>query len=417
MADGVWRPTTPFDKNVPRWPLSYSLTRPPTGPHEWNYMDFRGPEGQTVDVLFSDSFENSECIAKTFLDEPVLGFDMEWPMDADERTILKEKLGLIQISCENRIALFHISLHNGSTTQDLIAPSLRRIIESPAILKVGVGILSADFKKLKEDFELQPRGACELTHLHNLVRFGSNGLENVDTRLWALAKQVQVHLGLPLPKDPAVRESDWSKPLDNNQKKYAANDAYAGFMLFHCLNAKRLRMATIPPLPKLAESYLPFKFSKDIRAVEFEPGRLSQYISPTQELSQDITIASNRLLGDTVAARRLKLYSLRKSIGIAWGIGNFSVPSREVILRFSNRATISKRALLDIYEIGEEEAKRLSHEWLQIIESFEAGRVPESAVTSISGATRERLRGRLERLRRLHATHIIGPSQNSGMSS
>lgn len=207
-------------------------------------------------VLYSRTKLESEEIAHEFLDEKVIGFDMEWPWETDTtaNTRLQQRIGLIQIACEDKIALFHIGLHQGSTAKDLLAPTLRKIIEDPAIAKCGVAVHNADFARLQLWFGLKPRGAFELSHLHNLVSFGASNPAKCTTKLRGLAAQVEQHLGLPLHKGK-VRTSNWSKPLNKDQFNYAAADAYAGFMLFHCINAKRMHMDPVPPLPVYAETY------------------------------------------------------------------------------------------------------------------------------------------------------------------
>ncbi|XXG99584.1 hypothetical protein Hte_005923 [Hypoxylon texense] len=377
MTDGVWKPTAPFDKNIPQWPLSYELRGLPTGQKWWSHIYYRGPENQSIEILYGDSFAISESIAQTFLNEPVLGFDMEWPMDADKRTTLQEKVSLIQIACESRVALFHIALHDGHTSQDIIPPSLRRIIESPAILKVGVAILAWDFKRLKDIFHLQPRGAFELSHLHNLVCYGSQGHTRVTTRLRKLTEQVRQHLGLPLQKG-SVRQSDWSIHLNEEQRTYAANDAYAGFMLFHRMNAKRLEMNPTLPLPKLAESYLPFGM-EGIRPVQFEPtGHVSQ--------SVPVTSTAGCVLGDKMPVRYRKLLSLRRSAAIARGVPPETVASNGVLLRLSQYQLRSKSKLLETYNVTEKEARLFSDEWLRILETFEASLEAGSSQASVTNA-------------------------------
>ncbi|KAI3319312.1 hypothetical protein HD806DRAFT_509634 [Xylariaceae sp. AK1471] len=184
---------------------------------------------------------------------------MEWPWDSHKRPRLQDKVALIQLASERKVGLFHIALHEGNTPDELIAPALKEIIESSSIIKAGVGVLNADFKRLKTDFNLEPKGAFELSHLHSLVTCP----QQATTKLHALSTQVEQHLGLPLWKGN-VRTSDWSRPLNPSQTQYAVTDAYAGFMLFHCMNAKRLAMDPIPPLPRLAETYLPFAMPKHL---------------------------------------------------------------------------------------------------------------------------------------------------------
>ncbi|KAJ8121146.1 hypothetical protein ONZ43_g2329 [Nemania bipapillata] len=252
-------PAVPFNRDEPQWPMTFTLKPPDprsTIPRRWwNHNYYSGPEGETIQVLYSKAKSSSEKIAKQFVDEPVLGFDMEWPWDAEKRPKLKDKVALIQVASERKVGLFHISLHEGDTVDDLIAPSLKEIIESPRIIKTGVAILRADFGRLKTHLQLDPKGAFELSHLHNLVTFGSTTPQKVTTRLQKLSLQVQQHLGLPLWKGD-VRTSDWSRPLNQSQIKYAATDAYASFMLFHCMNAKRLAMDPAPPFPRFAEAYV-----------------------------------------------------------------------------------------------------------------------------------------------------------------
>lgn len=240
-----------------RWPLSFQMSQ--TGHRFWSHSMYRGPRDQPVRVFYSRTKLESEEIANEFLGEKVIGFDMEWPSEkntaADAANIrLQHKIGLIQIACEEKIALFHIGLHSGSTAKDLLAPTLRKIIEDPAIAKCGVAVHSADFARLRQWFGLVPRGAFELSHLHNLISFGASNPSECTTRLRSLSEQVEQHLGLPLHKGK-VRTSNWSQPLNKDQANYAATDAYAGFMLFCCMNAKRMDMDPIPPLPVYAETY------------------------------------------------------------------------------------------------------------------------------------------------------------------
>lgn len=175
--------------------------------------------------------------------------------------MITQNISVIQIASESRIAIFHIGLHAGCTPEELIAPSLRKIIESPNITKTGVSINYADGKRLREYFGLQPRGLFELSYLYRLVKYAAASPSEVKKGLVALRKQVEEHLHLPLLKDK-VRVSKWSKPLNQKQIQYAANDAYAGFMLYHCMEAKRTRMDPVPPRPAYAELYQPIQLPK-----------------------------------------------------------------------------------------------------------------------------------------------------------
>ncbi|KAK7914696.1 hypothetical protein PG985_012399 [Apiospora marii] len=254
----------------PAWPLSYRLKTPIPkaapgsyngSPQQqqlqrqwWHYYRYSNAQGHKPALVYCTTKEQSQKAAEFFLGLPVVGFDMEWPWDAHKRTGLKNKVALIQLASEGRIALFHIALHQGTTVDDLIAPALRAVLESPSISKVGVGVMNADFARLVQFFKLEPKGAFELSHLHNLVQYGDEEYDMITTKLVGLARQVEEHLGLPLWKGK-TRTSDWSKPLNRDQLTYAADDAYAGFMLYHRMNAKRLAMAIVPTLPVHVDQY------------------------------------------------------------------------------------------------------------------------------------------------------------------
>ncbi|KAI0452502.1 hypothetical protein F5B21DRAFT_526776 [Xylaria acuta] len=172
---------------------------------------------------------HSEILARQFANEPVLGFDMEWPWGADKRSKLRDKVALMQLAGERKVALFHIALHEGETVDDLIAPTLKEIIESSK------------------------------NHERN------------------------------------VRISDWSQPLNWNQTQYAATDAYARFMLFHCMNAKRLAMDPAPPFPIPAETYLrsiaPKSTTLQLESLtengEVRTITAKGFFGPTEDIDQD----------------------------------------------------------------------------------------------------------------------------------
>ncbi|KAI8954932.1 hypothetical protein F4801DRAFT_530544 [Xylaria longipes] len=297
MADRDQKPAVVFDRDKSQWPMAYALRRPSDDAplrRWWRHYYYESPKCRKADVLYSKTKSHSESLAQQFANEPVLGFDMEWPWDADKRPRLQDKVALIQLASESKVALFHIALHEGEAVDDLIAPTLKEIIESSKIMKVGVAVINADFRRLRVHFNLEPKGAFELSHLHNLVTYGAIAPHLVTTKLRSLSAQVEQHLGLPLWKG-GVRTSDWSQPLNWNQTQYAATDAYACFMLFHCMNAKRLAMDPVPPFPRLAETYLRSTMPKStILQLESltEDGEVrivtaKEFFTPTEDIDED----------------------------------------------------------------------------------------------------------------------------------
>lgn len=416
--------TAPFNRDNPQWPMTYALQPLEEGaaPQRWwRHYYYRGPENQAVKVLYSKTKSHSETLAREFVNEPVLGFDMEWPWDAERRTRLQEKVALIQLASETKVALFHIALHEGETAEDLIAPSLKEIIESPTIIKTGVAILTADFRRLRAHFGLEPKGALELSHLHNLVTFGALGPRQVTTRLRSLASQVEQHLGLPLWKG-GVRTSDWSRPLDYSQTQYAVTDAYASFMLFHCMNAKRLAMDPVPPFPRFAETYvtrLPRSSVLQLESVA-EDGEVriiaatDFFAVPDSSSSSSSTEQPRRrqqqegggdldeteggasgtrqkkerkprkgtkrarnenvleLMDDACWALYERLAAHRKEVAVSKGISAFIVAYNTVLQDLTVHRPSNEQELLLIPGIGKGKAAEYGPSWLEIIATFQA---------------------------------------------
>ncbi|KAL6709762.1 hypothetical protein ACN47E_001191 [Coniothyrium glycines] len=216
---------------------------------------YEGPNGEPLFLHYCKSFDVAERVAKHFSTAKVLGFDIEWRPFSNPLSI-KQNASLIQLACEDRIALFHVALFHGQSAEELMPPTLKAILESPDILKVGVAV-KGDFSRLTKHLNVQPQGVFELSRLHNLVEWYNVDSRKVTFRLVGLAVQVLRHLQLPLYKgeqlvdEPegtaSVRHSDWSQPLSLQQIQYAAADAYAGFRLYHVLEWKRAQLRPTPP--------------------------------------------------------------------------------------------------------------------------------------------------------------------------
>jgi hypothetical protein len=240
---------------IPEEKLRAAMLAPPkTRASYWSAKLYEGPEGESIQTHYCRSLEVAERVAQYFLKEKVVGFDIEWKPWGSP-TSIKHNASLIQLACEDRIALFHIALFSGTEVKQLMPPSLKAVLESPDICKVGVAI-KGDFKRLEKYLDIQAQGVFELSRLHNLVEWYEVDPSKVSKKLISLAAQVLQHLQLPLYKgEPledspetksSVRESNWSLPLNLQQIHYAAADAYAGFRLYHVLEWKRTRLRPTP---------------------------------------------------------------------------------------------------------------------------------------------------------------------------
>lgn len=221
----------------------------------WSHKMYRSPTGKEVILNYCSTKQAGERVAQEFTTKKALGFDIEWKSNATAADGMKANVSLVQLACEERVGLFHLSLYHGKTADEIVPATLRQIIESPDILKCGVHVLG-DGSRIKTNYGITPRGLFELSHTHNLLKAIKTKSGNVSRKSVALSTLAQEYLQLPLYKG-GVRTSDWSKPLQHEQSSYAATDAYASFMLFHALEAKRLALDPVPGRPACAEEGKP----------------------------------------------------------------------------------------------------------------------------------------------------------------
>lgn len=252
---------TPLEFQIPEDVLRAAMTAPEnTKASFWSSNLYRGSEGKQILVHYCKTKAVSERVARHFVNEKVVGFDIEWKPWASASSI-KKNVSLIQLACENRIALFHIARFTETTAAQLMPPTLKSILESPDVYKVGVAV-KGDFTRISKFLEVEPRGVFELSRLHNLVQFFATETK-VTNKLVNLAAQVHQHLQLPLYKGGQliddsedlsnVRSSDWSLELNLQQIHYAAADAYAGFRLYDVLEEKRKQLKPTPPRPLVCD--------------------------------------------------------------------------------------------------------------------------------------------------------------------
>ncbi|KAK4541599.1 hypothetical protein LTR36_007896 [Oleoguttula mirabilis] len=222
----------------------------------WTYKLYKNLDGKTPTLHFCTTFKQAEEQAQKFLNETVIGFDIEWEMYAHKnKSSIKENVSLIQIAAEDKIGLFQIARFIGDSAEQLMPPSLRRILESDKIIKAGVNI-GGDARRMEHFLNVKMRAQFELSHMYKVVIFSDTERHKVNKKMLSLAAQVQDVLLLPLKKDD-VRTSAWAKSLNLQQVEYSASDAYAGFRIFHALDAKRRKMDPKPPRPAFYELHAP----------------------------------------------------------------------------------------------------------------------------------------------------------------
>lgn len=258
----------------------------------WSYALYRrrngadGSDGR-VKVHYSRSLHTTERVCREFfLNEPVLGFDLEWMPDVARWEGARRNVCLVQLASPSRIGLFHLSVYPEKRVDTMnvrdkfVAPTLGRILEDENILKLGVSI-KGDATRLQNHVGVKMRGLFELSHLHRLVKYVRSGDTHlINRKLVSLATQVEENIGLPLYKGQDVRSSDWSRPLQMDQivcmsplacvpprlvqsnHSDSASDAYAAVQLFAVLERRREGLDPKQPRPALAELDQPIRFTK-----------------------------------------------------------------------------------------------------------------------------------------------------------
>uniref|UniRef100_A0A8B9FE58 DNA 3'-5' helicase n=1 Tax=Amazona collaria TaxID=241587 RepID=A0A8B9FE58_9PSIT len=178
-------------------------------------LEFRGSVVYSCEV--SDCSLLSEDISLSH--GAAVGFDIEWPPSYTKGKIAK--IAVIQICVsEEKCYLFHISSMSG------FPKGLKRLLEDETIKKVGVGV-EGDQWKLMSDFEIKLKSFVELADVAN---------EKLRCKeVWSLNGLVKHLFGKQLLKDKSVRCSNWKEfPLNEEQKLYAATDAYVRTRRDHC---------------------------------------------------------------------------------------------------------------------------------------------------------------------------------------
>lgn len=302
----------PSKDKIPETSFTYKMTEelfraaktalPQTPESYWLHTLYRSPpipeeEPKKVKVHYCQSLHTTERVIKQyFLNQKVVGFDIEWMADTNRYGGPKQNVSLIQLACEERVALLHIAVYAKDHVSALVAPSLKKLMEDPTITKVGVAI-KGDCTRLRNHLSIHSQGLFELSHLYRLVKF-SKDPKQVNKKLVSLANQVQEHLHLPMFKGTDVRSSDWSKKLNMDQITYAAADSYAGLQLFDVMDLKRQALDPTPPLPYHAELDLPIRLAE---------GVVSDTEEAAEEQEEPEEIASPALPSTSRKARTPKL--------------------------------------------------------------------------------------------------------------
>ncbi|XP_010590770.2 bifunctional 3'-5' exonuclease/ATP-dependent helicase WRN isoform X1 [Loxodonta africana] len=257
---------------------------------ELPFLEFTGTIVYSCEA--SDCSFLSEDIRMSLSDGDVIGFDMEWPPVYSNAKL--SRVALIQLCVsESRCYLFHIS------SMSVFPQGLKMLLENEAIKKAGVGI-EGDQWKLLRDFDIKLKSFVELTDVAN------EKLKCTET--WSLNGLVKHLLNKQLLKDKSIRCSNWNNfPLTEDQKLYAATDAYAGLIIYR-------------KLEKLGDGVQVFALSKEEKILPSDVKKqLTSISEEMMDLAKHLPDAVRKLENPQRVSILLKdisenLYSLRNII-------------------------------------------------------------------------------------------------------
>ncbi|XP_045635169.1 Werner syndrome ATP-dependent helicase isoform X2 [Ursus americanus] len=271
--------TTPQQRKLPEWMSVQNETCPAVEgkasfqksvfEDDLPFLEFTGS------IVYS--YEASDC---SFLSEDisinlstggVVGFDMEWPPVYNKGKL--NRVALIQLCVsESKCYLFHIS------SMSVFPQGLKMLLENEAIKKAGVGI-KGDQRKLLCDFDIDLKNVVELTDVAN---------EKLKcTEIWSLNGLVKHLFGKQLLKDRSIRCSNWNDfPLTEDQKLYAATDAYAGLIIYRKLEILGDAVQRFP-INKKEEEMLPSDVKKRLTSISEDMMGLAKCLPDTLKKLED----------------------------------------------------------------------------------------------------------------------------------
>ncbi|MFW5893898.1 MAG: 3'-5' exonuclease [Verrucomicrobiota bacterium] len=163
------------------------------------------------EISVVSSTEDAESALPELMAQPVLGFDTETrPAFRKGESYLP---ALIQFATNDKAWIFQLDLINNDAV-------LADLLQHPAPLKTGVSIAD-DIADLRKRSDFQPNGFLDLGTVAEQAGMQTRGLRNLSANL----------LGFRISK--SAQTSNWARPdLTEKQIRYAATDAWVGYLLF-----------------------------------------------------------------------------------------------------------------------------------------------------------------------------------------
>jgi len=155
--------------------------------------------------------QDMASVVTRLAEEPILGFDTETRPSFKKGR--KNQVSLLQLSSARQAWLFRLN-HTG------VPESLVKLLEDPAIVKVGVAIHD-DLKAMNVLSKFSPEGFIELQSFVKKFNIQDNGLRKLAGNI----------LNIKISKSQQL--SNWEAPvLTESQIRYAATDAWVCYEIY-----------------------------------------------------------------------------------------------------------------------------------------------------------------------------------------
>ena len=176
-----------------------------------------GFEGK-IQVLYTE--DRAEQAARQLLRHSMLGFDTE-TKPVFRKGQKQNPIALIQLSTEDTAYLFRVN--------EMVMPhSLRKVLESPEILKIGQA-LKHEIMTMKKEFGVEGRGFVDLLDIAHKIDTGPKSVRGLSA----------LFLGIRISKRMQV--TNWERQrLSEKQKRYAATDAWTCLEIYRKLKQRGL---------------------------------------------------------------------------------------------------------------------------------------------------------------------------------
>jgi hypothetical protein len=171
-------------------------------------------------IILAYTHEGSERAARELMSERMLGFDTETKPNFIKGH-KQNPIALIQISTLGRAYLFRVN-ETGMT------PGLKRLLESPHIVKIGQGMKS-EILTMRRELRVDGRGFIDLLDIAHKLECDPKNIRAM----------TGIFLGFRISKSMQV--TNWeARVLSERQQRYAATDAWACLAVYREIERRGL---------------------------------------------------------------------------------------------------------------------------------------------------------------------------------